>query len=140
MKRLFSKLALVFAITLMAGFVSSCSSNDDDDNVENTYTKEYTYSLTTDKITVDAGAPFTKDQIVKIYTDAINKASDGKLLDYDGMLNVARDVYKAQNMAVNYKYVHGSTIVMCHVKSTNKDMPVYSYDIDTDMITEFSTK
>ena len=137
MKRLFSKLALVFAITLMAGFVSSCSSNDDD-NVDNTYTKEYTYYITTDKITVDAGAPFTKEQLVKMYTDAINKTSGGNWLDYKTMLNAVIDVYKTQDMVDKVKYVHGSTIVMCHVKSTNKELSICNYDIDADMITDMS--
>ena len=135
MKRLFSKLALVFAITLMAGFVSSCSSNDDD-NVDNTYTKEYTFYVTTDQITLDSGAPFTKDQLAKKYNETINKACDGTWLDYKTLLKVALDVYNTQALADQTKYIHGTTIIMCHVKSTNKEMYLYSYNIDTSMFTE----
>lgn len=136
MKRLFSKLALVFAITLMASMTTSCSSNDDDNKVDNTYTKEYTFYVTTDQITLDAGAPFTKDQLAKQYNDAINKACDGTWLDYDTLLKVALDVYNTQALADQTKYIHGTTTIMCHVKSTNKEMYLYSYNVDTAMLKE----
>lgn len=134
MKRLFSKLALVFAITLMAGFVSSCSSNDDD-NVENT-SKEYTYYITTDKITIDAGSPFTKDQLAKIYNDELNKECHDNWIDYKTLLNAVFNIYIIQNMEEKVKYIHGMTTVMCHVKSTNKEIALFNYDIDTNMVTE----
>lgn len=132
MKRLFSKLVLVFAITLMAGFASSCSSNDDDDNVvDNNYTRAYTFYITTDKLTLDPGAPFTKETFAKKYYDAMNLRCDGTWLDSKSSLDAALQVYNAQENNDQTKYLHGSVTIMCHVKSTNKDMPLYKYDIDS---------
>ena len=78
MKRLFSKLALVFTITLMASISTSCG-NDDEDISENT-PKDCTYYINTEDLKLDADAPFTIEQFDKEYRDALYKGCDGKTL------------------------------------------------------------
>ena len=132
MKRLFSKLALVFTITLMASISTSCG-NDDEDISENT-PKDCTYYINTEDFKLDADAPFTKEQFDKEYRDALYKGCDGKTLYNQELLDVIRATYKKQVARGWIKYIHGYALIMCHSISLHEEVPMYEYYIDTGII------
>ena len=132
MKKLFSKLALVFTIVSIASISTSCR-NDDDDSSKNE-PRECTFYIPTDRFKLDEGAPFTKEQLAKEYRDALYEGCDGKVLDDENLQDVITATYNKQVTRGWIKYVHGTALIMCHVKSINEEVPMYEYNIDTGKI------
>ena len=135
MKRLFSKLALVFTITLMASISTSCGNDDED--ISEKITKECAFYITTDNLKIDAGAPFTKEQLAKEYSDALYNGCEGKSLNDEDLLDVIFTTYNKQLSKGWIKYIHGTTLIMCHMKSSNKDFAMYEYNVDTNKMSDF---
>ena len=135
MKRLFSKLALVFTITLMASISTSCGNDDED--ISEKITKECTFYITTDNLKIDAGASFTKEQLAKEYSDALYNGCEGKSLNDEDLLDVIFATYNKQLSKGWIKYIHGTTLIMCHMKSSNKDFAMYEYNVDTNKMSDF---
>ena len=135
MTRLFSKLALVFTITLMASISTSCGNDDED--ISEKITKECTFYITTDNLKIDAGAPFTKEQLAKEYSDALYNGCEGKSLNDEDLLDVIFATYNKQLSKGWIKYIHGTTLIMCHMKSSNKDFAMYEYNVDTNKMSDF---
>lgn len=133
MKRFFSNLALVFAITLMAILSSACGGNNDYDD-SNYKSTEYTYYITTDKIYIDSGSPYTKEQLAKVYGEELNKECHDNWIDYNTLFNAIANIYIINNMEAKIKYIHGTTTIMCHVKSTNKEIAIFNYNFDQNII------
>ena len=131
MKTPFSKLALIFVITIMVCVSTSCSSDHDTNDPS---TKEHTYYITTNDLTIDAGAPFTKEQLEKQYNDAMYTGCEGKSIYDKDLCDVIQTTYKKQEIQGWTKYIHGSACIMCHTESTNSDISVYRYDVDTDSL------
>ena len=80
----------------------------------------------------------TPNAVFKIYSEntVTNSVSTQIIVNYETLLKVALDVYNTQALADQTKYIHGTTTIMCHVKSTNKEMYLYSYNVDTAMLKE----
>ena len=132
MKKLFSKLALVFTIVSIASISTSCR-NDDDDSSKNE-ARECTHYIPTDHFKLDENAPFTKEQLAKEFRDDLYAGCDGKVLYDDNLENVIQATYNRLVLRGWIKYVHGTALIMCHVKSINEEVPMYEYNIDTGKI------
>lgn len=129
MKRLFSKLALVFTITVMTSISTSCG-NDDEVSSEDT-PKECTYYILTEYLKLDIDAPFTKEQLDKEFRVALYNGCEGKSLDNEDYLDVITATYKKQASRGWTKYIHGTTLIVCYVKSLNEEVPLYEYNANT---------
>lgn len=125
MKKLFFKLALVFTIVSIASISTSC--RDDDEESCDKPVKECTYYIDTTYFKVDKGAPFTKEQLAKEYSDALYEGCEGDSISDEILLNIIQATYKNQTLKGWTQYVHGSTYIMCHIKSINEDALMYRY-------------
>lgn len=102
--------------------------------LENAKSKECTFYITTDNLKLDKDAPFTKEQLDNEYKDAIYTGCEGKSLDDEDLLDVLLATYNKQKLKGWIEYVHGTTLIKCHLKSNNKDVTMYQYNVDTNKI------
>lgn len=127
-KKTVAMMIAVFAITSLAG----CSSSNDDDNP-----KEYTYYMNTTHMTLDAGAPFTLDQVAQEYQKYFDMGCDPN--KYNNMLlqDIILNTDKIQVKNGWRKFMHGYALIMCHHNSyPNENEPMFNMDYDTNTLTE----
>ena len=73
----------------------------------------------------------------KEYSDALYNGCEGKSLNDEDLLDVIFATYNKQLSKGWIKYIHGTTLIMCHMKSSNKDFAMYEYNVDTNKMSDF---
>ena len=79
----------------------------------------------------------TKWKVTKRHSDALYNGCEGKSLNDEDLLDVIFATYNKQLSKGWIKYIHGTTLIMCHMKSSNKDFAMYEYNVDTNKMSDF---